>query len=480
MKSTRIGGMPRRWSLVALLAAAGLACGGDPPNSLPSPPPPPGPPPGPPPVLPPPPPPGEITATVTLNPGVTYQTMRGWEATSQAGQANPAFASWKSTLMDLAVNDLGINRIRLEVRSGSEHPTDNYAAFRSGAISEATWRTLRYSIENDNANPAVTNAGGFHFTELDQSVEAIILPMRQLLAARGERLHVVLNYVSFGSDRDHEAPAEYAEFIAVVFQHLQDKYGFVPDGVEVILEPDNATIWRGPSIGAAIAATGARLQSMGHTVDFVAPSTTSMANAVPYFDQIVAVPGATTYLKELSYHRYTGVSDANLSAIRARGAQYGVTTGMLEHIGSGVDDLYKDLTLANAGAWQQFTLAVPVADNGAQYYLIQNNQPVLASRSVQLRQYFRYVRFGATRVGATSDVSRVRPVGFLNVGGGAVVVMHLDQPEALSIVGLPAGRYGISSSAANGVELGEITISSGSPLYFTAATSGLFTVYRKP
>ncbi len=38
---------------------------------------------------------------------------------------------------------------------------------------------------------------------------------------------------------------------------------------------------------------------------------------------------------------------------------------MLEHIGSGTDDLYKDLTVGNVSRWQQFTLAFPsTADNG--------------------------------------------------------------------------------------------------------------------
>lgn len=466
---------------IAVLGVFVAGCSSPRANPLPSPPPPPvSPPPPPPPTLPPPPPPGDVTATVTVNVVQTFQTIHGWEATSQAGQANPSFGTWKTRLMDLAVNDLGINRIRLEVRSGSEHPTDNYTAFRSGAISESEWKAVRYAPVNDNANPASTNAAGFHFSELDESVEGIVLPMRQLLAARGEQLYVSLNYVAFGQNRVHEPAAEYAEFIAAVFQHLQAKYGFVPDAVEPILEPDNGTIWRGPSIGAAIAATGARLQAMGHTVGFVAPSTMSMANAVPYFDQIVAVPGALPFLRELSYHRYTGVSDANLSAIRAKAEQYGVSTGMLEHIGSGVEDLYKDLTLANNSTWQQFTLAVPVSDNGAQYYLIQNNQPVLASRSRDLRQYFRYVREGARRVGATSDIARVRPVAFVNANGRGVVVLHLDRAESLGIAGLPAGRYGISSSGANGVELGEVTVSAAQTLYFEATQGGIFTVYGKP
>ena len=469
----------RRLGLLAVLLVALPGCSTQPVDGSVPPPPGPQPPPSP---LPPPPPPEQVTATVALNAAVTFQTMRGWEATSQAGQANPAFASWRSSLMQLAVNDLGVNRIRLEVRSGSEHPVDNYAAFRAGTISENEWRSLRYAPVNDNASPTAINPAGFHWSELDASVEAIILPMRDLVAANGEHLYVSLNYVSFGTaSRAHEDPAEYAEFILAVFQHLQSRYALVPDAVEVILEPDNNTIWRGPSIGQAIVATGARLAAAGFQPAFVAPSTMSMANAPTWFDQIIAVPGALGYVRELSYHRYAGVSDANLAAIRARGVQHGVATGMLEHIGSDADDLYKDLTIANAASWQQFTLGFPASsDNGGAYYWIRNNQPLLASRSVGLRQYFRYVRMGARRVSALSDVARVRPVGFVNTNGGAVVVIHLDRSEVLAVTGLPPGRYGISSTTSNAGGLGEVPVGGDGVLRYAAGGAGIFTVYAKP
>lgn len=470
----------RRWVFAALLMAAVSACSTQAVDGSIPPPPPPGPPP-PPPPLPPPPPPEQVTATVTVNPAVAYQTMRGWEATSQAGQANPAFGNWKAALMHLAVNDLGLNRIRLEVRSGMEHPVDNYAAFRSGAISESQWKALRYAPVNDNGSASTINPAGFHFTELDESVEGIILPMRDLMAANGEQLYVNLNYVSFGLlSQAHADPAEYAEFILAVFQHLRDRYALEPDAVEVILEPDNTTIWTGPAIGHAIVATAARLAASGFHPEFIAPSTTSMARAPTWFDQVIAVPGALAHLRELSYHRYSGVSDANLAAIRARGTQHGIATAMLEHIGSGADALYKDLTVANASAWQQFTLGLPVIDNGAQYYRIVNNQPVIASRTVGLRQYFRYVRMGARRISALSGVTRVRPVGFVNPNGSMVVVIHLDQSEVLAVTGLAAGRYGISSSSADGAELGEVQVGGDGVLRFAATAPGVLTVYGKP
>ncbi len=44
---------------------------------------------------------------ITLEPGTTYQTVTGWEATAQAGHAEfrTLFPKYKDTLYDLAVDE---------------------------------------------------------------------------------------------------------------------------------------------------------------------------------------------------------------------------------------------------------------------------------------------------------------------------------------------------------------------------------------
>ncbi len=58
-------------------------------------------------------------------------------------------------------------------------------------------------------------------------------------------------------------PAEYAEFMLAVFQHLRDKYGIVPDAIEMILEPDNGTSWTPSALGQAMVAAADRLGAGG-------------------------------------------------------------------------------------------------------------------------------------------------------------------------------------------------------------------------
>ncbi len=468
-----------RCALALLAFGAILGCGDQAAEQLPPPPPPPS---APPPPNPPPPPPGPATVTITVDTLQRFQTINGWEATAEIGQTDFVSIPWANEVAQLAVG-LGINRLRMEIRSGAENPLDNFLLHRNGQISDAEWRTRRYQVVNDNGDPGVLDPNGVHFTELDLGIEKVVLPVRAALAAQGESLYLNLDYVGFNNDAAgvHLVPAEYAEFMLAVFQHLQAKYGLVPDAVEMILEPDNGTAWNGTKIGLAMVATAARLAAAGFHPDFIAPSTTSMAAAATYFDAIAAVTGALGVVDEISFHRYAGVSDAALSAIAQRGALYGLRTAMLEHLGSGADDLYKDLTVGQVSAWQQFGLAYPSAsDNGSVYFLIQGNHPVAASRTGQLRQYFRYVRSGAVRVRATSDKASIRSVGFVNVGGGPVVVIHASGTETYGVVGLRPGRYLVTSSDVAQATIGTVTVGSDGELRLALTLSGVVTIAFVP
>lgn len=431
---------------------------------------------------------------VKLNPAITHQTISGWEATAQAGQLDTerggpsaAFLKYKDQLFDLAVNDLGINRLRVEVRSGSENPRDYFTEFLDRRISYAAWKRRWYEKVNDNADPSVTEPRGFHFSEVDHVMDHVVVPMQQRLEARGERLSVVLTYVDFArsSFEHYHNPEEYAEFMVAAFQHLRARYGRVPDAIEVGLEPDN-TPWNGTRLGRAVAATAKRLKASGFSPCFIAPSTTDMAKSVTYFDDMIAVPGVLGVLRELSYHRYRGVSDQALREIARRATRHGIETAMLEHIGSGHEDLFSDLTIGRAAAWQQFTLAYPTQDDGAQYYWIDQRDPSrptvnLGRRTLYLRHYFKYVRPGATRIEAVSTSGRRRPVAFVNRDGSHVVVVDATEGGPIVIEGLPAGSYGVhyTIEGAAGFDSGDVKLTAGELLQTTIPTKGVVTVYGR-
>jgi hypothetical protein len=334
----------------------------------------------------------------------------------------------------------------------------------------------------------VMNPAGFQWTQLDHKIDNIVLPLRQRLAARGERLYVNLLYTDFGaSSFEHSSnPQEYAELILATFQHIQSKYGWVPDAVEMILEPDNTQNWRGGSIGAALVATGDRLKAAGWTPAFIAPSNTNMTSAVTYFDALITVPRVKEYLTDIAYHRYGGVSTASLTGIAARAQQHGLRTGMLEHIGSGYQTLHTDIETGGNSSWQQFAYGYcGNSDEGGVYYLIDddpvNPRVIMGSRTRFLRQYFLHVRLGAQRIKATSSQGIFEPLAFRNTSGKLTVVVKASSGGSFSVGGLGAGTYGIfyTTSAAYNVSLPDATINAGQNVTAAIPAAGAITIFQK-
>ena len=376
-------------------------------------------------------------AVITIDPTTRYQTMVAWEATAQAGQEFKSFPEYRDMLFSNAVNQLGINRLRVELRSGAEN----------GAAPQSQM----YETVNDNDDPLVINENGFHFGELDSMIEQVVLPMKKLLDESGESLLINLNYVDFGpSSFEHkEHPDEYAEFILAAFLHLKAKYGFVPDTVELILEPDtDSADWSAKQVATAAVATAARLKANGFAPAFVAPSTTNAANAVKYIDEIAQVPGALETVVEFSYHRYADATEDVLKDIASRGRLYGKRTSMLEWIGADQTTLYQDLTLANVSAWQQYTLAFSGRDDGGAYYKVKSEESgseiAIGKRTRHLRQYFQCARAGAVRVAASSSNPNLAPVAFQDSRGSFSLTINAEAPGTAKIRGLSPQVYTIS------------------------------------
>lgn len=431
--------------------------------------------------------------TITLNPAVRHQVMRGWEATDQAAQSySPAWNNYKNQLMDQAVNDLGINRIRLEIASGIENTTDFFAQWRAGQITENQYVAARYQIVNDDASPNTINPNGFKWSQLNSSMTEIVLPMRQRLQARGESLWVSINYVDFGSSAfEHKnSPAEYAELVLATYQHMQNTYGFAPNSWEVSLEPDTTPAsWSPTQIAQAIKAAGDRLVANNFTPNFVAPSTTDAANATNYIDRIAVTPGAMQYVGEFSYHRYAGGTPAILNSIANRAVLYNKKAAMLEWIGADYDTLHEDIKLGLNSSWQQYCLAGPTSwgpDSGDRYYIVDDSIPAnpvltIGSRTKFLRQYFRFIRAGAQRIEARTGNSNFDPLAFINSNGKYVVVVKAANAGSFSVRDLPAGTYGIkyTTDSQYNIDLNDVTVIPPSALTASIPSAGVITIYAR-
>ncbi|MEO8454929.1 MAG: glycoside hydrolase family 30 beta sandwich domain-containing protein [Sphingomicrobium sp.] len=409
---------------------------------------------------------GESAATITLNANQHFQTMSGWEVSARLWEQNkaknaydPTWLKYRDEILDRLVTQVGIDSVRVEVRSGFENPVDAWARFEGGVDSYTDWRKRRYETINDNADPNRRNDAGFHFSELDYQMRNIVLPMRALLAQRGERLHINLCYVDFrpeGSTGNIEhalAPAEYAELILAAFDHLKQGFGITPDSFEIVLEPEKTDHWRGQQIGRALVAVAARLRAAGYRPEFIAPSTMRASSAPEYIDDMLSVPGASGLISMISFHTYDTPWDATRRAIWSRAHRLGATTGMLEHFPATPDEIHRDLTVANVSRWQPYGIAYldePARNaQGAYLLLADPSRPRgsavrLASSTGALAQYFRNVRRGAVRIAASSNNSRKRATAFINRDGSHVVIVAADEGGEVRISGLPSGTYDIS------------------------------------
>ena len=116
-------------------------------------------------------------ATININPSISFQRITGWEATAQAGQMEcPSFESYNYSLFDRAVDDLGINRLRVPIRSGTENPVDYFSQWQTGQITRTEWKSHWYEIINDDQYPNSINQVGFFFSELDNTIDNVVLP----------------------------------------------------------------------------------------------------------------------------------------------------------------------------------------------------------------------------------------------------------------------------------------------------------------
>ena len=439
--------------------------------------------------------------TITLDLNKSYQTIGHWENGGflQKGLEELII----DDLVDLTVDSLGINRLRLEIRSGSENTVDYYQQYQDSTIEYETWRSNRYATENDDDDPNNINWRGFYFTELDETIENVLIPIRNRLIQNKSNLYINLCIVAFtgqlnegtGGTIIHQIPEEYAEFIEAIFKHMENKYGFVPDAVEVLLEPDVAKFGDGKLVGECLVAAGNRLKGIGYKPDFIACSNTNLFNATgKMYSDFIKVPGVSEYWSEYSFHAYAGRTDDNLIQISENAKVNGVNTSMLEWWTNGhrYDYLHKCLKLANVSSyefkgsfgtvnndWSSGLLSI--RDNGNNEYLLDLQPPVK-----YFRHYFKLISNGAVRYEAISDSSSFDPVVFKNEDGSLILNIMAANSGNVSISGLPTGSYQTIYSLGDGrnepskywVKVTRVNIKEGEDYTLDIPSQGIFSVVQ--
>lgn len=393
-------------------------------------------------------------ATIVLTASQTFQTIQGWQSAGIGPVSDANYPLYQNALYT-ATEDLGINNVRLEVARLAGQPS-------------------------------------FDLAGMDNQLDKGIVPYRTLLASHGKTLVIDLCVVgggfSFATYGAGNAQA-FANAMAALYQHMQSRYGFIPDSVE-ILEPNTFGWFAGlPSYTSAgsladiWARTGDALITAGYTPTILFPSTsTSAPFATTILSQIWNDPDATqrtknrAYIKAFSFHDYNDPTDANMVA---SGNANGLPTMMLEHIGATYTELHRLLKFANLSLFEQYTLAFATVDNGAQYFTLNGTTLTMGSRTKLLRQYMHFIQPGAVRIGASGN-SAFDPVAFINPDGKVVVVVS-SSGGTFSVSNLPAGLYGITYSTASqyNVTQPDVNLGAGQTLSASIPITGALTIYGK-
>lgn len=437
---------------------------------------------------------------VTIDSTITFQTIDGWEAVSNPLEASPVrdtLLPYIDSLINIAINDVGITRLRYSLKSGVEDSVDYFTRLMDKKITYDEYKLYRYSKVNDNSDPFKINASGFQYSGFQDNLDNLIIPFKKKVEKNGEQFYFNLCFVDFvnQSSFHHSSNSEeYAEFMTSAWLFMDSLYGFTPDGLEVILEPDNADIWNKTHISPSITATGDRLSELGYNPEFIAPSVLNLGSVPDYINEIALNSKALDYLNVISYHRYAG--NDNTTAQREivnLAEQYDKKTSMLEYDYNGdVNELHYDLKYNNVTAWTKYALMFKSNEKFAYVYVDATDKlnPVfgICDQTKYLRQYFKFIRPGAIRIEAGTSNCLINPVAFMNNSGNQVVVIKAEQRDSIRIHGLKNDEYGIKYTLGNydwggvaptyyDIDIQNQTISTGETLAFTMPGKGIVTIY---
>lgn len=398
--------------------------------------------------------------TITIDPGVTHQTIRGWGCVnSLPDHLNP---DYRRDMIHEMVNEFGLNRLRVEIPAGNRPH-------------ERRWEWF-----NDNTDPMDTDWTKFEKHGLDVGrVEEFVGPFAQFVRDNNEPFDYYLSFSFYDGGSSGTAPAwlldnpgEYVEFAMTLLSRLKYVHGLEADYICILNEAGYNNAWNIGIVQEKIKTLGPVMEAAGMKTKIEFPESLNPDVAMGYIDQVANDDEMWSWVGVVSYHRYGGLTRLGELADFAKAK--GLPTAFTEHSNTTFDRLYDDLTRGNVSYWEVYGLGseIQIFDQPTDYI-----QLVRKGYYWRFRQVFHYVRPGAVRVDASSDNGGT-VLGFVDDGKTTLVFTGLA--GAVDITGLTPGVYGMSSSrtTASYVEHGLRTVGAGGTLSLTGLDSARhYTLY---
>ncbi|MCD6351484.1 MAG: hypothetical protein J7M26_05145, partial [Armatimonadetes bacterium] len=406
--------------------------------------------------------------SVALDPAVRYQTILGWGKTAPEMSASPAV---RDLVLDLAVNDLGLTRLRIE-------PPGGHGPHRR------RWEWL-----NDNSDPDDINWSALNTGDFDQLLQQWVVPFKQRVEARGEPFdcYVSPSFFNHGSTGEVPAwllhsPGEYAEYALSLLLYMKQKYGIAANYYCICNEAGNDNSFSPQVVARMIRALGPKLRAAGLPTAIQFPESINAREAWRYVQTVQDQPDVLQWLGLVSYHWYGKNNQQYMPKLRDFARAQGLPTAQTEYMWLKIDHLYDDLTLGRVSYWEIYGLAGP--DWRAALTHVSSTTFRGGPRYWTFRQVLHYVRPGAVRIKATSSEQALRVLAFERGGRMTVVLINTSEPlqdRAVKVQGLPAGTYGVCQSVAARPyrELGPRHVGADGRLVVDVPAKAVLTIYPR-
>lgn len=302
---------------------------------------------------------GGDAVALHLDTKTTFQTWEGWSCLPNPVGFERAFVAWLRNPSPETYDRVGVNR---------EFPSKLIGRMHDALVSEIGITRMRIEVgpqvemKNDNADPFRTDASAYRFAWQDDQIERHVLPMKERIEARGEKMTL---YVSYDL-RSKLTPAfllepeEYAEMAVAFLAHVKERYGIEPDYWSVLNEPGNHRPGDPKLCAELTAATGRRIARAGFRTRMSGPECVTVTGAARYMEAMQGASGALDHFAQITYHLYHGGAEdvAARNAVREWARKLKVTAAQTEWMeGKDLDvarHIHLCLTEADAVAWDRF------------------------------------------------------------------------------------------------------------------------------
>ena len=402
-------------------------------------------------------------ATVTVDTAVKHQTILGWSVNPGAPWVTP---EQRDAVLDEAVNELGLTRVRWQAPNGNRV------------------RMRRWEWHNDNADPDDINWAAFNTADADRDVKTWVTPFKKRVEANGDPFDLWISPSFFvgGSTGDVPAwllhsPGEYAEFAISFIRRLKERHGVEANYHVICNEPANNNKFRPHIVGRMIRTLGPKLKAAGLRTRIQFPDCINADHAWRFIEALRNDADVWRHVGVISYHLY-GNNSAR-PKIREFARAKAIPSAQTEHMGRKFPRLYDDLVLGGASFWSIYGWggAIRIHHDGASFSRAREYWP--------LRQVMHYVRPGAVRVEARSDDATLRALAFLRERKVTTILLNDGRGarrQRVTVAGLPRGRYGVCRSVRGRVyeELGVQTAAADGSLAIQVPPGAVLTVYPYP